>query len=475
METVKLQNKIRHMLGKHNLRNLLKKYYPLLAILIGVTLISIAIGPYLTLDTDLEFSTAQGVLRWGYPYINAWGNLFNEPPLGFYTEAAVFQVFGFSVANGVALITLFGLACTVAVYLVGKELYNVTTGLFAAAFFALTPWELILSRSFLIDVQCLLFSLIYLYFGILAIRKDSVKFAGVAGIFFAAAMLTKLFAVFMLIPLMLLYMIHRPNNKRQIIGQLSAFSLPAVFSTFLWYQTIVGKDLFYLIQHNDFKDLNLPNIPVSYMFIPNFLVNDGLGVFFVFAVVFSFAVGLVFWRRFSKQTAIADLICIVTILFTLGLVAYLAVNLNLKAPYNSAVKYIYQSLPFFSLAAGSLATKTILLFKSAKHSIKEKRALLVAVSFVGLFWVAATLLANMATAQKLATASYLIFRVQPNIDFGYAFHVDSPINQNNILFTVQFLGFLVLLSGLLWAGRKYVVNFFEHLFRPMRRRIASFN
>ncbi len=251
------------------------------------------------------------------------------------------------------------------------------------------------------------------------------------------------------------------------------FSLPALFSSLLWYQVIMGKGLFYLIQHNDFQDLNLPNIPVSYMFIPNFLVNDGLGVFFVVAVVFSFAVGLVFWRRLSKQTAIADLICIATILFTLGLVAYLAVNLNLKAPYNSAVKYIYQSLPFFSLAAGSLATKAILLLKSAKHSTNVKRALLVAVGFVGLFLVVSALLANMATAQKLATASYLIFRVQPNIDFGYAFHVDSPINQNNAFFTVQFMGFLVLLSGLFWVGRKYIVNFFEHLLRPMRRRLLS--
>ncbi|MCJ7633440.1 glycosyltransferase family 39 protein, partial [Candidatus Bathyarchaeota archaeon] len=166
------------MLSKQNLKKLLKKYYPLLAILMGVALVSMAMGPYLTLDTDLEFSTAQGILRWGYPYINAWGNLFNEPPLGFYTEAAVFQVFGFSVANGVALITLFGLACTVVVYKLGKELYDETTGLFGAAFFALAPWELVLSRSLLIDVQCLLFSLIYLYFGILAIRKDSVKLAG---------------------------------------------------------------------------------------------------------------------------------------------------------------------------------------------------------------------------------------------------------------------------------------------------------
>ena len=457
------------MLSKNNLKKLLKQNYPILAILIGVSLISIAMGPYLTLDTDLEFSTAQGILKWGYPYINAWGNLFNEPPLGFYTEAAVFQVFGFSVANGVALITLFGLACTFMVYKLGKELYNETTGLFGAAFFALAPWELVMSRSFLIDVQCLLFSLIYLYFGILAIRKDSVKLAGFAGIFFAAALLTKLYAVFMLLPLLLLYIGHRPLNKKQIISQLGVFSLPAFLSSLLWYQIIMGKELLYLFQHNDFKDLNFPNIPVSYMFVVNFLVNDGLGVFFVSAVFISFAIGLIFWKRLSKQTVISDLICIATILSILGLVMYLAVNLNLKAPYNSAVKYIYQSLPFFSLGAASLVTKAGLLLKSEKKSMGAKRALLMGVSIVGFFLVAMALVASMATARELASTSYLIFRVQPDIDFGYAFHVDSPISQDSILFTFQFIGFLVVLSGLLWIGRKYI----EDLFRLMYKRMIT--
>ncbi len=452
---------------------MLEKYYPLLAILIGVIFISMAIGPYLTLDTDLEFSTAQGIIRWGYPYINAWGNLFNEPPLGFYTEAAVFQIFGFSVANGVALITLFGLACTIAVYKVGKELYNKTTGMFAAAFFALAPWELVLSRSFLIDVQCLLLSLIYLYFGILAIRKNSIKIAGVAGIFFAAALLTKLFAVFMLLPLLLLYLYHRPTNKKQIISQLGAFSLPAVFSSLLWYQIIMGKGLLYLVQHNDFKDFNFQNVPVSYMFVPNFLVNDGLGVFFVAAVIFSFAIGLVFWKRLSKQSVISDLICIATILSILVLVMYLAVNLNLKAPYNTAVKYIYQSLPFFSLAAGSLTAKVVLLLKSATQLTSIKKAALRVASVIGLSLVALALLTNMAAARQLASVSYLIFRVQPNIDFGYAFHVDSPISQDSFLFVVQFIGFLVMLSGLLWAGRKYIVIFLVDLFRLMRRRTVE--
>jgi 4-amino-4-deoxy-L-arabinose transferase-like glycosyltransferase len=457
------------MFSKYNLKRLLEKYYPLLAIIMGVALVSIAMGPFLTLDTDLEFSTAQGILRWGYPYINAWGNLFNEPPLGFYTEAAVFQVFGFSVTNGVALITLFGLACTVMVYKLGKELYDETTGLFGAAFFALAPWELVLSRSFLIDVQCLLFSLIYLYFGILAIRKNSVKLAGLAGIFFAAALLTKLFAVFMLLPLLLLYLIHRPLNKKQIISQLGAFSLPALLSSVLWYQIIMGKGIFYLIQHNDFKDLNFPNVPVSYMFVINFLVNDGLGVFFVATVIFSFIVGLIFWKRLSKQIVISDLICIATILSILGLVMYLAVNLNLKAPYNSAVKYIYQSLPFFSLAAGSLATKMVSLIKSTKQLTKNKKILLLLVGILGLFLAATALVVNMATARELVSASYLIFRVQPNIDFGYAFHVDSPINQDSILFIFQFIGFLVVLSGFLWIGRKYI----EDLFRPMYRRMIT--
>ncbi len=165
------------MSNNHNLRKLFSENYALLAILIGVLLISLPMGPYRTLDTQLEFTTAQGVLNWGYPYVNMYGTLFNEPPLGFYTEALYFKIVGLTMDNGVFLITLFGLACTVAVYKIGKEVYGKSTGLFAAAFFALAPWELILTRSFLIDTQCLFLSLVYLYFGILAIRKDSVKLA----------------------------------------------------------------------------------------------------------------------------------------------------------------------------------------------------------------------------------------------------------------------------------------------------------
>jgi 4-amino-4-deoxy-L-arabinose transferase-like glycosyltransferase len=457
------------MFNKHNLRRLFSENYALLAILIGVLLISLPMGPYRTLDTQIEFTTAQGVFNWGYPYVNMYGTILNEPPLGFYTEALYFKIVGLTMDNGVFLITLFGLACTVVVYKIGKEMYGKSTGLFAAAFFALAPWELILTRSFLIDTQCLFLSLVYLYFGILAIRKDSVKLAAVSGIFFAAALLTKLYAVFMLVPLLLLYVYHRPKNPKQVLGQLGAFSLPAVYSTLLWYQIILKLDLFYLIDHNDFKDINFPNTVVSYSFIPNFLVNYGLGLLFVAAAIFSLMVGLLFWKRFLKRSVVFDLVCLVSILVILGVNMYLGVTLNLKAPYTSVIKYSYQSLPFFSLVAASLANKSVLLLKSAGKSGQLKKIFVSGFGVIGFFLLVTPIIANMNTARQLTTTSFLLFQVTPNQEVGYAFHVLFPISQDNPLLTVQFLGFLIVLSGLLWASRHFIV---ESL-RPMRRSITE--
>jgi len=427
-------------------------------------LISAVMGPYQTLDTQLEFNTTRGVLRWGYPYLDrfgepytdSYGDLFNVPPLGFYTQAVFMSVFGANMENGVILVMVFGLVSTFLVFKLGKEVYGKSAGLFAAAFFALAPWQLILSRAYLIDVQCLFLSLAYLYFGFLAIRKESVKLAAVSGVFFAAAFLTKQYAVFMLLPLLLWYIYHRPKTLNRVLSQLAVFSLPAVFSTLLWYQVIMGKELLYLINHNDFVDLNFPTVTPTYSFVPKFLVDYGLGIFFVAAVVFAFAVGLLFWKRFPKRTVAFDLVCLATIAAIIGVELYMAVNLNLKAPYTSAVKYIYQSLPFFSLAAASLAYKSSALLKSAGKSTKAKKVLLVTIGVLGLVLLATPIIADMNTARQLTTTEYIIFRVQPNLDVGYSFEVANPPSPDNPILIVQFLGFIMVLSGLVWGSRQFM-------------------
>jgi 4-amino-4-deoxy-L-arabinose transferase-like glycosyltransferase len=442
---------------KDRLRILLAENYALLAILIGAILISVSIAPLQTLDTQLEFDTTKSILRVGWPILPSTGEILNEPPLGFYTAALFFKVFPFTINNGTNLVTLFGLGCIVALYFIGKEFYGKSAGLFAAAFFALAPWELVLSRAFLIDTQCLFLSLISLYFGIKAIRKNSSKLALVSGVFFAASLLTKLYAAFILIPLLLMYVHYRPKKPKQILSQLAAFSIPAIYANFLWYQIFLKEDLIaYIFYHNDFRDLNSNNAAPSYTFLSNFLINYGIGSLFVAAVAFSLIISLFYVKHLPKKFAVFDLICFATLLSILGVNMYLGVNLNLKAPYTSAIKFSYQSLPYFSLVAGSLAAKSVLLFDHTKQAVKIKKALTVLVVFIGVFFLIGPLLVNMHNAHKLSMASYIVFQVQPGQDLGYSFYIEHPTSPGSSLMTIQFLGFLFVFSGLLWNSRHFI-------------------
>ena len=195
------------------------------------------------------------------------------------------------------------------------------------------------------------------------------------------------------------------------------------------------------------------------------------------AIVFSLMVGFLFWKRFSKQSVVFDLVCLVTILFILGVDMYLGVTLNLKAPYTSAVKYIYQSLPFFSLVAGSLASKSGELLKYSRKlgraADRLKGGLLLSVSLVGLFLLLAPIFANMNTALQLTTVSHVIFRVHPEQDIGYTFLIPLPSSEEiSMPALVQFHGFIILVSGLLWASRHFILDSIQSLHHRIRAKNA---
>jgi 4-amino-4-deoxy-L-arabinose transferase-like glycosyltransferase len=450
------------MLTGSRIRKLLTEYYPLLAILIGIVLISVSIGPFENWDTGLEYEAASSVISRGIPYVNVFGNIINQPPLGFYVEALFLTFFGSSIDTGVVLITLFGLGCILTVYKIGDVLYDKPTGLAAAALFGLSPWALILSRTFLIDEQCLFFSLLCLLTGIYAIRKDSFKLSLVSGVLFAAAFLTKLYAVFTLIPLTLLFIYHRPKNLRRALSKIGAFLFPALLSAFLWYQIISGQGLLSVFSHSDFGAYNPSEVVPSYFFVGNFFLNYGLGLFFTIAVIFSLVVCFLRRRLFSK-ILVFDLICLATILAMVITNTYLGAYLNLKAPYNIAIKYDYQSLPFFSLIAASLVGKSLSLFQSAKSRRKLQKILLFSVVFAGLFLLVTTILVNMLYANLLSTSDYLLFRMEQSIDVGYSLFNPTPINAHSPLMILQYLGFAVVFSGLVWASRHTFVGLFRRL------------
>jgi 4-amino-4-deoxy-L-arabinose transferase-like glycosyltransferase len=445
-----------YMLDKYSIKKLLSENYPLLSILLGIVLISASIGPYQNGDTQWEYEAATGVIRWGMPYVISFGNTMNQPPLGFYIEALFFKAFGLSIDTGVVLVTLFGLGCTILVYKIGKVLYSKTTGLVAAVLFGLTPWELILSRSFFIDVQCLFFSLLCLFIGIIAIRKGSFKLFMVSGALFAAAFLTKFFAVFMLIPLLLFYVYFRPKNLRHTFSWFGAFFLPVLIFSFLWYQVILGQGVLSVFYQSDLVNRNSSGVVPSFFFVFNFLVNYGLGWFFIDAAILSLLVCLMY-RKFRKLL-VFDLICLATILSVVSVNTFLGAVLNLNSPYLNVIKYDYQSLPFFSLLAASLVGKCISLFNSLKSRGKLNKLLFFFVALGGLGLVTASIFYNMYYVHQFSPSDFLLFRVAMGKNVGYSLFNPNPIGKYSLLMGIQYLGFAIVLSGLMWASRHELVG-----------------
>ncbi len=453
---------------KQSFSALLRENYPLLVILVGAVLVSASIGPFNNVDTQLEFDAALGVTKWGMPYIT-YGHVINQPPLAFYFAMPFLKVFGASYEVGAALVTLIGLGCTILVYTLGKTLYGKPTAILAAALFALTPWHLALSRSFLIDVQCLFFSLLCLLVGIYAIRRDSFKLFMVSGTLFAIAFLTKFFAVFILVPLTFFYFYYRQNKLKRILAVVAYF-LPILLLAFLWYQVITGRGLYSTTGIDDFKTPNPDGRVPSVFFIINAL-SAGLGLLFMIAAVLSVIISFANRRLFAKFLPF-DLMCLVTILVVGGINFFLGFGLNLSAPYNNPIKYDYQFLPFVSLLAASLVGKFLLLFNSTKSKEKLSK-LLFSVTIVGLVLLAAALLINMNFVNYYSTWDHWIFKVDPN--GGYAFLNPNPLGEGSFMMGVQYLGFAVVLSGLVYASRHKLYGFIRGFFKRIRRWIETKN
>lgn len=442
--------------------------YPLAGILIGAALVSASIGPLHNVDTQLEFGAALGVVKWGMPFIN-YGHVINQPPLAFYLAAVFLRVFSPSYDIGVAIVTIIGLGCTVLVYKIGKTFYGKSIAILAAALFSMTPWHLAISRSFLIDVQCLFFSLLFLLVGIYAIRRDSVKLLMVSGILFAIALLTKFFAVFTLIPLAYFYFSYR-QKKLKPKRVVAVYFLPALILAFLWYQVITGRGLLSAGGIDDFIALSPVGTGPSLFFIINFLLA-GLGALFLLATMLSFIISFI-RRDFFTNFIPYDLMSLVTIVAVGSINALLGVGLNLSAPYNNPIKYDYHLLPFFSLLAASLVGKSLMLFDSAKSKQKPNK-MIFSIVLISITLLAAAIYLNMNWVNQFSTWDHWLFKVDS--DGGFAFLNYNPISEGSFMINLQYLGFAFVLSGIIWQSRHRLRDFLYGSYRRVRLWIETKN
>ena len=357
---------------KKSFRKLLGEHYSIIGVLLGALLVAAATGVYTNWDAQLEYQAASSVVTHGFPFVDN-GLMINQPPLGFYMDAPVFHLFGLSYSNGVASATSFGLACVVLVYALGAILYGRKTGLVAAALFGIVPWHVYMSKIFLIDNQNLFFSLLFIATAVLAVRKNSQKLIAIAGVFFAVALMTKLFAVFMLVPLLLMIFLQRKNLELKLtLRNVLIFLVPSFVLQAIWFGGIANQNFFGVYFASDVTHPVLVANP-SPLFLPIILVKSA-GWFLFAAGFFSLALSI-FYRKIFAKTLWLDVVCVGTIAVVAGLDMFFVFGLHLTVPYISAFKYNYLALPFYCFLAASLAAKSGLLissvdWKNKTHYIK---------------------------------------------------------------------------------------------------------
>ncbi len=441
-----------------DLINFVKENYALVGILIGAALVSVSLGPYTNFDSQAEYDSAVGVVNVGLPYVTP-GNLINQPPIGFYINALFLRLFGLSYPTGVTAVTLFGVGAVFLVYQIGKRMYSSRTALIAASLFALTPWQVVMSRSFLIDAECLFFSLLSLLVGIWAVRRSSLKLTLVSGVVFGVAFLTKLFAVFTLIPLALLFLNQKPRNFKFMTWQVALFVLPSFFLYSAWYEGISKLGFFSVLTHTDFLSTSQQATPSPFFLLSFLMATPGL--FFLLAAGIS--VFLAFWaKRFSKEAAFFDFACLATVVGTAAVNMYLVLGLGLWVPYIDPFKYDYQLLPALCWLAASLAHKMYSFAGSGVQNLKRRR-IFFGFAVVGVFFVVGAFLMNMEALMNLTRIDYLLFKVEG--DIAFSFTTFTPTAEQPPLALLQGLGFMIIVGALLWGIRDRL---------PFKKRLRGF-
>ncbi|EKD63161.1 MAG: hypothetical protein ACD_51C00327G0007 [uncultured bacterium] len=99
-----------------------------------------------------------------------------------------------------------GVLCVLALYMLGKEIFNEKIGLLAALLLAVSNYHVWTSRIFLREVFMTFFIILTIFFLFRLLKNGGVKYAIITGIFFGALLLTKMTGIF-LAPVLFLWII----------------------------------------------------------------------------------------------------------------------------------------------------------------------------------------------------------------------------------------------------------------------------
>lgn len=143
-------------------------------------------------------------------------------------------------STGRLLSIIFSLVSLIFIYLIAKHVSGDLTGLLAALFFAVLPYNIYYSRVILPEPLLIMTSLGSMYFLLKAFNKDKLNifFYSAAIIFFSISLLLKPFSAFFIAPFSLYILFSKKKSFVKNISFLSVFGILSLVPFFLWRQWI---------------------------------------------------------------------------------------------------------------------------------------------------------------------------------------------------------------------------------------------
>ncbi len=168
---------------------------------------------------------------------------------------------------------------------------------------------------------------------------------------FGVAFLIKLFAAFMLVPLLLIVFFQRATFK-VTLRRVLMFLAPTAILQAVWFGGFANQHFWGVYFSSDFTHPVLIADP-NPLFLPRLLIEGG-GCYLFLAALLALSLSMLFGRALRGRRW-PDAVCLGTIATIMGLDLLLVFGFHLLVPYVSAFKYNYFTIPFLLPSSAALS------------------------------------------------------------------------------------------------------------------------
>ncbi|MBZ0168981.1 Dolichyl-phosphate-mannose-protein mannosyltransferase [Candidatus Methylomirabilis lanthanidiphila] len=131
-------------------------------------------------------------------------------------QIVIWKIFGINEFTFILPVLLSSIGCIYVVYLIGRELFDIETGLIAATLMAVNPFEVLNATLISTDVNLSLYMLLAVYFFVVAQRHYSAFYFVLSALFIFLAFVNKLFGAYILPVILGFYLAREGWDLRKI-------------------------------------------------------------------------------------------------------------------------------------------------------------------------------------------------------------------------------------------------------------------